>query len=335
MLPLVSICIPTYNADKYIERTLNSIIKQTYGNIEIIVGDNASNDDTECLVNDFIKSGNSNISYYKNVDNLGYSGNCNKLISLAKGDFVAIYHSDDEYEQDIVKTQVELLLSDKLLAGCFTLFSMIDSNGLPLKKWPFKLYNKKLGGVTNYNYESYIDMILNHYCNPLFCPSSMVRKSAYIEVGGYSESITITEDQDMWVRLLNNYNLAVINEEKVKYRIHSEQGSTIYTDITRKKTSPMISHLSHHLINKHGEFDYLNKYKIKIDRLHAIDDIRLAFYSVKKEKNRMDFIDLIIKSKSKYLFKIKDSTYISYFVVQRFPSFLIFPFLKILNKVRK
>ncbi|MEI8672067.1 glycosyltransferase family 2 protein [Vibrio sp. SA48] len=133
MKPLVTICIPTYNAASYIKETLSSIRKQTYSNIEIIIGDNASNDNTEQIVRAYIDAHKLGISYYKNDENLGYSGNCNKLINMANGEFVAIYHSDDVYNPNIVKEQVELLVGNEDLAGCFTRFNKIASNGVEQK----------------------------------------------------------------------------------------------------------------------------------------------------------------------------------------------------------
>lgn len=336
MTPLVSICIPTYNAAKYINETLTSIAKQTYANIEVIIGDNASDDNTEELVNEFIEAHSLCISYYKNTENLGYSGNCNKLIGLANGEFVAIYHSDDIYEPTIVQKQVELLMNDNDLAGCFTLFSKINSNGADRREWFTKSSCKEYSGVTIYNYDRYIDMLLNHYLNPFFCPSSMIRKERYNLVGRYNENIKFIEDQDMWTRLLESGKLAVINKKMVKYRIHEQQGSAIYTDTTRVKVSPMIDHISDHLLNKHGEQEYSEKYKAKIDRLLAVDDVRLAFSLLRRNQECADFNHykkFIVNSKSKYLFTVSEVDFLQFAIFQWLPMKVTYFLLKMVNKV--
>lgn len=335
MLPLVSICIPTYNSVKYIEETLKSIISQTYENIEIIIGDNASTDNTEKVVNEIIGNSNRKIQYYKNKENLGYSGNCNKMISVAKGEYVAIYHSDDIYEPNIIERQVELLENNKTLAGCFTKFSMIDSYGNEKNSRNYKITKSVSSAITQYNYSDFIYMLLKHFCNPFFCPSSMIRKRNYLEIGGYDEQVTITEDQDMWLRLLNQNDLAIINEKMVRYRIHSEQGSAIYSDTSRKDISPMVSHLSRHLQKKFGKDEYSKIYKTKIDRLGAIDDLRLSFSSIKNNEGFSEFSSFISKSKRKYMLKLSDYTFILYFVIQRVPSFVSFIMLKLMLKVIK
>jgi len=336
--PLVSICIPTYNAEKYIIETLISIAKQTYKNIEIIIGDNASSDNTEQLVKSFIKEHDLQILYYKNTENLGYSGNCNKLIGLANGEFIAIYHSDDIYVSTIVEEQVNILVDNTNISGCFTLHSVIDSNSVESKRWFDKLKHKKCVDVTFYDYNKYIDMIINHSQNPFFCPSSMVRKEAYNSVGGYNPEINFIEDQDMWFRLLENNQLAIINKKLVKYRIHEQQGSAIYSDITRETVSPMIEHIAKHLLTKFGIAEYDDKYKIKIDRLLAIDDIRFAFLLLQQNNKLVNFTEykkFIVNSKGKYVLGLSDRHFLRFSIFQWMPVWFTFFCLNIMNKVKR
>ncbi|TFH92995.1 glycosyltransferase [Vibrio ouci] len=333
--PLVSICIPTYNAAKYIVETLESISRQTYKNIEIIVGDNASSDDTERLVDDFKKTSGLEIIYYKNENNLGYSGNCNKLIKQAKGEFVAIYHSDDIYHDRIVEHQVSLLLENKEVAGCFTNYSYIDEKGNDTTRGcQFEVNNS---WMTIFNHDDYIVNILDKFRNPFFCPSSLVRKDIYQTVGGYNERIKFIEDQDMWIRILENNSMAVINKKLVKYRIHEAQGSSVYTNINRKSESPMISHIRSYLLEKYGEERYTISYKFKVDRLLAIDDIRFAFYLVKKGCNQpiySKYHEFIRCSKAKYLLSVSDIRFVKFFVLQWLPVSITYLALKLVIKVR-
>ena len=104
--PLVTIGIPTYNSERYIKPCLESILRQTYSNLEIIVSDNGSADDTEKMVFSYKDP---RIKFNKNPENLYCYGNYNVIIGLAKGELVAIYHSDDVYESSIVEKEVEFL----------------------------------------------------------------------------------------------------------------------------------------------------------------------------------------------------------------------------------
>ena len=83
----VSICIPTYNSATTIGETLNSILSQTYQDLEILVVDNASEDNTVKVAQEFVDP---RIRIYENETNLGGEGNFNRCIALAKGEYIAI-----------------------------------------------------------------------------------------------------------------------------------------------------------------------------------------------------------------------------------------------------
>ncbi|MDE1309873.1 glycosyltransferase [Vibrio aestuarianus subsp. cardii] len=336
MKPLVSICIPTYNSAQYIEDTLKSITKQTYENIEIIIGDNASDDDTEQIIRRYILEHDSRITYYKNVENIGAAGNCNKLIHKSNGDFIAIYHSDDIYSCEIVEKQVDYLIRNEKMAGCFTNFSMINSDGEHLKSAHIIKSDAINKYVVEFNYQDAINSIVDNGVNPFCCPSSMIRKSTYDFVGGYDEKQKYIFDQDMWIRILECSNLAVINEPLIKYRIHSKQLSHIYTDISRSSDSPMIEHISQHLICKYGQVQYKKNYKAKINRLLAVDDIRFAFHLLKKNRELADFNQykkFIVNSKKKYLFKVSERDFLRFSLFQWLPMRVTYCLLKTINKV--
>jgi glycosyltransferase involved in cell wall biosynthesis len=100
--PLVTIAIPTYNrADKYLRSTLECATRQTYDNIEILVSDNCSTDDTPAVVRSF---SDPRITFYQQKENLGAYGNWNFLLDKANGDYFHMYHDDDRIDEDFVET---------------------------------------------------------------------------------------------------------------------------------------------------------------------------------------------------------------------------------------
>ena len=199
MKKLITVCLPTYNASRFIGETLESLCNQTYKNIEILVGDNASTDDTYEIIKKYQEK-DSRVSYYKNEENLGYSENCNKLISHSKGEYIAIYHSDDIYDLTIIEKEVKALDENLDLAGVFTLANQIDEKGENSEemKCPLDLKGEYLYKI---NVHEFIDNVLLKDGSPLICPTSMIRKKIYEEMGGYDLVLKYIEDQDMWARI--------------------------------------------------------------------------------------------------------------------------------------
>jgi teichuronic acid biosynthesis glycosyltransferase TuaG len=128
---IVSIVIPVYNSEKYISKTLDSALSQTYKQIEIILVDDCSTDASEKLIRNYAKK-HENITYHKQQENAGAAVARNKALELAKGRYVAFLDSDDLWYQKKLEKQLELM-KQKNAAICYTAIEMIDENDNPLK----------------------------------------------------------------------------------------------------------------------------------------------------------------------------------------------------------
>ncbi len=326
---LVSVIVPAYNSGEFIEESLRTILSQTWEAIEILVGDNASSDDTEALVRNMMAL-DSRIKYFKHEVNIGYSKNCNKLIEEAKGGYICIYHSDDLYDPRIIEKQVEVLDSNEGVIGCFTNFSPMNSDGSEAKdKKPYSYSSNSV--LVDHDY--FIEKLLEERYNPIFCPSSMIRKNAYRKVGGYTENLNIIFDQDMWVRLLALGNFIVLNEELVKYRFHDKQLSYVYRDPEQVVVSPMVSHIETYLKGYSTEYDCI--YREKIERLYAADFVMKAFLSVGYSEYS-SFSAMLNKSKEYYLFSGGDhKNYSKIKAIQRLPVVCSYVICKIIKLILK
>ena len=240
--PLVSVCIPTYNSGKTIRDTLKSIIMQTYTNIEILISDNNSKDNTLSIIKQFKQK---NIKIFKNKENIGPATNNNKLIQKAKGKYVCIFHADDIYHKDIIKEQVKIMEMFPRCGAVFSLRQIIDENGKVLKKIPLPF--KSLIGFTYGPKELFFPRMLK-YGNFFVCPTAMVRKEVYNKLGGYKVSKKFNSeiftdesqmiiDQDMWLRIMEKYRMAIVDKYLINYRVHLNQGSMIINK-RRKTLSP-------------------------------------------------------------------------------------------------
>lgn len=111
---LISIALCTYNGEKYITEQLNSILEQSYQNLEIILVDDGSTDQTFSILQDFQRK-DQRIRLYQNEKNLGFNANFNHALSLTTGDYIAIADQDDIWEKEKVAYMANAIKDDILL----------------------------------------------------------------------------------------------------------------------------------------------------------------------------------------------------------------------------
>ncbi len=125
---MVSIIMPAYNCEKFIQQSIESVLKQSYKNLELIIIDDCSTDKTglKCL-----EYHDSRISYYRQHSNGGCAKARNKGIELSKGEYIAFLDSDDFWEVNKLEKQIASLSYNEL---CFTAYSIIDNLNHVIKK---------------------------------------------------------------------------------------------------------------------------------------------------------------------------------------------------------
>lgn len=112
--PLVSIVMPAYNASKFISESIESVLKQTYKNWELIIVNDCSKDNTEEIIK-FYSNNDSRIKYYNQKTNLGISEARNKAIIEAKGEYIAFLDSDDLWKKRKLEEQIKFMEEKKLI----------------------------------------------------------------------------------------------------------------------------------------------------------------------------------------------------------------------------
>ncbi|MBT3581334.1 glycosyltransferase family 2 protein [bacterium] len=234
---LVTVGIPNYNGARYLEEVLVSLMKQTYKNLEILVSDNCSTDNSVAIV-EKLQRQDKRIRLLKNKENKEFAENCNRLIRAAKADYVALYHADDVYEPEMVATEIAKLLKYPELAGVFTLMKI--KRGEQLKQ-PKNLFLAELPlydeDMVMGDLQFYLPTLLK-YNNFFICPSFMARKKLWPEVGFFTEKYALNQDTEMWINiLLHGYKLGIIMKPLTIYRMHSGQGSCLYETAVTIPTS--------------------------------------------------------------------------------------------------
>ncbi|MEA5602815.1 glycosyltransferase family 2 protein [Nostoc sp. UHCC 0252] len=125
--PLVSVVIPTYNRPNYLKQAIASAIQQTYQNIEIIVSDNCSSEDTQAVVASF---DDSRIRFWRHQQNVGMFANQQHGFKMARGKYVASLHDDDIWNEDFLAKLVPILEANSELILAFCDQYIIDANGI-------------------------------------------------------------------------------------------------------------------------------------------------------------------------------------------------------------
>lgn len=214
--PLVSVVIPCYNAERYVEAAVKSITEQSYKNIEVITIDDFSADKTFTVLKK-MAAADPRIILLTNEANLGLVATLNKGIAASKGKYIARMDADDISIAERISIQVKYLEQNRDIEMCGGNYIMIDENGNQTGKLKFP------------NKPEYIKAELLFYC-PFCHPTVMMRKSILSKVGYYQEGFVPAEDYELWLRIAEQSSIENLPDYLLYYRWHGNN-----VTITRKK----------------------------------------------------------------------------------------------------
>ena len=193
-MPLISVIIPTHNRDKFLENALLSVINQTYKNIEIIVVDDDSKDNTKKIVDKLKKK--HKIKYiFKSRLPKNPAATRNEGIKRAKGEYIAFLDDDDEWLPEKLERQVEIFNQNKDVGLVYTKYKDVYEN---------KIVEK----------------------GDIGCSTVMVKKEILNKIGIFDEKLGCAEDRDLWMRIRGEYNTKFVGKTSVIHKIHSKQFSS-------------------------------------------------------------------------------------------------------------
>ena len=260
---MISIIIPTYNRATFLARAVKSIINQTYQDVEIIIIDDGSQDDTDIVVEQLIeKFSKFKIQYLKNEKNRGAQHSRNKGINNAKGEWIAFLDSDDEWLPKKLEKCIDLAKKENL--SVVHSEGYIDYNdGSPLVKRNVR----KLKGFI------YSDILKN--AGPMF-PSLLVRKKCFEKIGYLDESIVAHQEWETSIRLAKYYDFGFINEPLFIW--HQDGHDSISTNEFKNCLGyqQIIEKHKVEITKERGEKALENHYKKLAYRFYAISDLRNA-----------------------------------------------------------
>ena len=235
--PLVSVCIASYNHEKYIGETITSVIAQSYANWELIVVDDRSSDRSLEILRYIAGQYPNQIKLIELTENLGPSGALNKAIGEAKGEYVALLGSDDRMHVDRLKKQVDYLNTHVEVSTVFTKVAAIDAAGNSLGEG-FPAFDVPITDIRT-------QLLQGNFLN---APSVMGRKDVWLEAGLHNNALRYVQDYDLWLHILDNHEISRLDERLTEYRIHGDNLS----------------------MNKPQDFAFARHYETAICKLNAI-----------------------------------------------------------------
>ena len=221
--PLVSVIIPTYNRPEYLRYALNSVISQTYKNIEIIVSDDAGNPDNYFVVSSFADS---RIKYYRNESNLGIAANNISALTKTNGKYIADLNDDDFWEKDFLGILVPYLENNSDTVVAFSdHYIMNDQNEIDLEATESNSKLWKRDKLTKGIYMPFYDIAIVHRSIPIVM-SALIRKSA---INWDNFPLEVGCVYDLWINYLaccSGGAAYYYPERLTRYRVHSNSESS-------------------------------------------------------------------------------------------------------------
>jgi len=284
-MPQISVIIPAYNASLTIGDTINSVLKQTFSDFELIIINDGSTDSTLQILNSI---NDPKISVYT-IQNSGPSAARNKGIELARGEFISFIDADDLWSEDKLEKQLSLLLNDKEYSVAYSLTIYIDEDG------------KHLHPMTSVNYQGnvYPKIILNNFVGS--GSNILVRKSVFYKAGVFNAKLTYGEEWDLLIRLSRICKFAEVKEHQIFYRQNLLSLSSSIQDMERdikkiidntfkhspeefknlksKSLSYLYSYISYLYLTRQNEVNW--KYKSIVKSIYSIKLNPLTLESIK------------------------------------------------------
>jgi glycosyltransferase involved in cell wall biosynthesis len=203
---LISIILPVFNTDKYLQQSIESILNQTFTDFELIIIDDGSTDNSLKIIQSF---DDNRIKIIQNQTNQGISTSLNKSIDLAQGKYIARMDADDISMPERLKKQVAFLEKNPTIDLVGSSVEFIDAYDNSKNSFDIRDYNQEM-----------LDCLLIFTC-PIYHPTIMC-KSELLRQFKYDKFYEGLEDWELWTRIIETKNIINLPDVLLKYRLHEQ-----------------------------------------------------------------------------------------------------------------
>lgn len=228
--PLVSIYILNYNYGRFVVQCLDSVIKQTYKNIEIIYIDDGSNDNSQELVKNYDHKDKIKIVEHENI---GFIESVKKAINLSSGEYIVRVDADDWINPTMVEKLLNKIIEDEKIKLVFPDYYEVNENGDIIHE------------IRRHKFTDEIFLL----DEPAHGACTLISKEAFYEVGGYTEGITCQDGVDIWLKIIKKYKVKNVSEPLFFYRKHGNSLSDNNEQILNNRIKIFQSHYNNKFID--------------------------------------------------------------------------------------
>lgn len=231
--PLVTVICLCYNHASFAIEALESVLGQTHPNVELIVADDFSTDNSVQVINNWLKQ-HPEIQFIANKENLGNTKTFNKCLKLAKGEYIIDLAADDLLKPDCITNQLKGFeeTSYKNVGLIYGNAELISENGNFINDY-FKTDANRKRLQSQPTGDIYIGLLNGN--NNLCSISALVKRAVFDSLNGYDENLAY-EDYDFWIRASRIYNFDYVDKILVQKRVLSDSMYTLLTKKNNKKT---------------------------------------------------------------------------------------------------
>lgn len=196
----ISIVLPTYNGAKYIKKSIESCLNQTHTNVELIIINDGSSDETDQIVGSFKDD---RIKYTKLENNKGFINALNTGFAQTQGDYLTWTSDDNYYELNAFEVMFNFLKTNQQIDFVYANYNVIDENGNFIRQGKVKP-PKELDN--------------DNYVGSCF----LYRRRVYERVGSFNPDVFLAEDYEYWLRVREKYKMKKIEETLYSHRLHTK-----------------------------------------------------------------------------------------------------------------
>jgi len=272
--------MPSYNHGQWIGEALDSILQQSYQDFEIIIVDDGSSDNSSEVIQAYTEQ-SSRIRGSVFSKNQGACKVINHAISMAEGEYIALLNSDDLWLPNKLERQMCVMEENPELGAVFGLALPINEHGHPLDKSELNVFAASVVPRNRYEWMRYFILKGNCVCHP----SILIRKECYDHLGCYEPTLRSLPDFHMWVRLFYHYDIRVMNEPLIKFRLHR------YNESDRGSVANKVR----------GDFEWHHIFKTMLGQIKSVEELERIFpgihFPVRDDRLVPIYFAFLLKSK--------------------------------------